>query len=65
MEVQKILRESGYTGKIIYNSNYFEIAPSKRYTLIIEKDGKEFINRSHLTGSGAETLFYRWVAKQQ
>lgn len=64
MEIQKILTEKGFTGKIIYNANYFELPPSKRYTLKIEKDGKVYIERSYLTGSGAETLFYRWVAKQ-
>ena len=64
MEIQKVLTEKGFTGKIIYNANYVELPPSKRYSLTIEKEGKVYINRSYLTGSGAETLFYRWVAKQ-
>jgi len=52
-------------GKVVYNANYFDVAPSKRYSLITEKDGKIFINRSNLTGSGAVTLFYRLTAKQK
>lgn len=64
MEVQKILEKDGFTGKIIYDPSLFNLAASKRYTLIIEKDGKELIHRSNMTGSGAETWFYRWVDKK-
>ena len=64
MEVQKILEKDGFTGKVIYDPTQFNLAASKRYTLIIEKDGKELIHRSNMTGSGAAMWFYRWVDKK-
>lgn len=63
MTTQKVLEKNGYLGKIIYDPSLFDLAASKRYTLIIEKDGKEYIHRNNITGSGAETLFNRWVDK--
>ena len=65
MEIEKTIIKDGYIGKIIYHSNYFDRPASKRYTLIIEKDGKHVINRSNFTCSGAEIFFYRWVNKQK
>ena len=64
MEPQEILEKDGFIGKIVYDSSLFDLAASKRYVLIIERDGKELIHRSNMTGSGAKTLFQRWVDKK-
>lgn len=62
---KEILIEKGYKGTIEYHENYFYYQASKRYSLIIEKDGRQYKNKNNLTGSGAKTEFYRWVAKQK
>lgn len=62
---KEVLIEKGYKGTIEYHENYFYYQASKRYSLTIEKNGKQYIHRNNLTGSGARTFFYRWVAKQK
>ena len=65
MNIERI-NDSGYDIEIIYQPFFDDsTAKSKRYQLIIRKDGAEFINRYGLTRGCAISFYQRWIEKKK